>query len=394
MRCKFDNSIGKAAAMITAAMLLATAGTPSEVHGQQSGYGSDFRQRGDAIGTQSWWQGNSWLNGIQNAAREWHLGIDGRNTAAGVTVFSVNPGSAAGRAGIQQGDTIVNVNGFQVGLVNGRLYDLSEELARRADQYGRVELLVQSARSLRLNSMSLQLDRRSESLQGELVYSGPSLPSNALVTVELRNVSRPYYEVRNGRSVFRVNTTRDIPFQIAYDPSYINPQDVYEVRATVTLGGRTIMDSVRPQRVITLGNPSTVRLQLQEVGGYGGGGLVSAAVGSEVTAGYGSFGAFDDQVVQLYRRYLNRQPTYLELAAIRSTPGIADRLEALALELMAAQEYFDAAGNNNNVWLDAVFREIVKRPPTQRELAEWMRRFESLRYSRTELLRQLHAQVS
>ena len=65
----------------------------------------------------------------------------------------------------------------------------------------------------------------------------------------------------------------------------------------------------------------------------------------------------------------------------------------MPLELMAAQEYFDLAGNNNLVWLEKVFQEIVKKRPSQIELDQWMRRYADLRYSRTELLRQLNSQV-
>ena len=95
----------------------------------------------------------------------------------------------------------------------------------------------------------------------------------------------------------------------------------------------------------------------------------------------------------MYRRYLRRDPTYLELAALRATPGIVDRLQTMPLELMAAQEYFDAAGNNNRVWLESVFQEIVKRPASPAELDQWMQRYASLGYSRMALLEQLNAQA-
>ncbi|MEM8735896.1 MAG: hypothetical protein AAGG44_16830, partial [Planctomycetota bacterium] len=111
-----------------------------------------------------------------------------------------------------------------------------------------------------------------------------------------------------------------------------------------------------------------------------------------VTAGYPNFNEIDDRIASLYRRYLGRDPKPLEKAVFRSQ-GIVDRIDEFPLELMAAQEYFDRAGNNDRVWLDAVFREIVGKAPNREEFDAWMRRYESLRFSRMELLRQLNSQV-
>ena len=74
----------------------------------------------------------------------------------GVRVRSVTPGSAASRARIEVGDSIVTVNGYQVGMVQGRLYDLSEEISRRADASGAVTLVVQDHRTSALASVRVQ----------------------------------------------------------------------------------------------------------------------------------------------------------------------------------------------------------------------------------------------
>lgn len=347
------------------------------------------------------WQGSDWLGNSNQQQADWQLGVTGDNTNTGVVIRSVAPGSAAAKARLESGDTILNVNGFQVGMVDGRLYDLSEELVRRADSNGAVTLIVQDNRTLRMAQVRVQLDSSSQSLTGLVSYRGRSrLPADAVVTVEIDNVSRPYYQVRHGQTAFRASPS-DMPFEIAYDPNYIDPQDNYQVHATVTSGGRIILAS-RAQTVLTNGNPSNVRLELVPIGdgsfvGVGSGGSTgNGNGGGVVTAGYPDFdrNAIDDRITAMYRRYLLREPTFLELAALRSTPGIIDRLDTLPLELMAAQEYFDAAGNNSRVWLDAVFREIVKRQPTTTELEQWMQRYNSLRSSRTELLRQLYAQAN
>lgn len=57
------------------------------------------------------------------------LGITPRNTDTGVQILQVATGSVAQRSGLEPNDVIVNVAGYQVGLVGGRLYDIGDELA-------------------------------------------------------------------------------------------------------------------------------------------------------------------------------------------------------------------------------------------------------------------------
>lgn len=333
------------------------------------------------------WQGSNWLGGTTTQTRQWRLGVSGDNTETGVLVRDVSNNSAASRARIEAGDLIVNVSGFQVGMVGGRLYDLVEEINRRADTSGFVTLVVQDHRSGRLASVRVKLDDHQALISGTLVYRERNpLPSDAVVTVQIENVSRPYYTVRGGQTTFRPNSGTNIPFEIAYDPAYIWPQDTYQVRAFVTSGGRTIMDTPQPQRILN-GNPSNqVRLQLASL-------LFTPSSGSVISAGYPNYNEIDDRLITMYRKYLKRDPTIIELAALRATPGIETRLASMPLELMAAQEYFDAVGNNNSVWLERVFKELVGRNPTSAELQQWMQRYSDLRFSRTELLRQLQLAV-
>lgn len=332
------------------------------------------------------WQGREWLGGAAES-RQWRLGVTGDNTNTGVLVREVTANSAAARARIETGDLILNVAGYQVGLVNGRLYDLAEEINRRADASGNISLIVQDHRTARLSAVQIRLDAHQSLLSGRLINRERSpLPSDAIVTIQIENVSRPYYTVRNGQTSFRPPLTGNIPFELAYDPTYINAQDIYRVSAFVTTGGRTILDTPQPQRVITSGNPSQVELRLEPLSGSSAGGTVSV--------GYSNYNELDDRLIALYRRYLKRNPTAIELAALHATPGISNRLDTLPLDILGGQEYFDAAGNNNVVWLEKVFAEIVQRRASAQELEQWMQRYAQLRFSRTELLRQLYAQAS
>jgi uncharacterized lipoprotein YbaY len=371
---------------VSSLLLTATLSTPSM---SQTRWDTNPDERNRSL-TQnlsaSSWLGGDWLGTANQQVRRWRLGVTGDNRQTGVLVRQVSAGSAAARARIEAGDLIVNVGGFQVGMVEGRLYDLAEEINRRADANGQVTLVVQDRTSGQLAVVPIQLDNHDARLTGILSYRerGP-LPTDAIVTVQVENLTRPHFAVRNGTTQFRPLPGASIPFEIAYDPSYINQQDTYQVRATVTSAGRTILETQQPQRVLTGGAPSQVQLVLIPVTGFGTGGVV--------TAGYPNYNAIDDRLTAMYRKYLNRDPLPLELASLRLTPGIDTRLETLPLDIMAGQEYFDAAGNNNLVWLERVFSQIVKRPPTQDEMLQWMQRYAELGNSRTDLLRQLYSVV-
>jgi uncharacterized lipoprotein YbaY len=337
--------------------------------------------------SQASWQSGQWLNSAMNQPTDWHLGVRVNNTENGVMITDVTPSSAGARARFERDDLIIAVGGYQVGMIDGLLFDLGDELRRRADSTGAVSMLVQDHRTGRIANVRVQLDGNSTSLTGELVYRERlPLPSDSVVTVMITNVTRPYVAVRNGQVSFRPTTANSIPFEIAYDPNYIFPEDTYEVRASVVSGGREILQTVQAQPVITRGNPTKVRLNLASSAP----GLASNPGTSVVTAGYPSYNAVNDQIAKIYMDYLGRAPTNGELAALQFAPNIQNKLSTLPIELMAQQEFYDRAGNNNQVWLQQVFSIIVGKQPTQAEYDQWSKRFADLRYSRTELLRQLY----
>lgn len=341
----------------------------------------DYRDRGSGYDR---WLGNSWLSGpVSND--QWTLGVRGDSTETGFIVSQVIPGSAAERARMQRGDVIIAVDGFQVGQVSGRLYDLNQEINRRTDTAGGVMLLMQDGQTGRLASVRVQLDGATTQVSG-IVQSPQILPPDAVVTVQIENVSRPNWVVRNGQQVLSGANSASIQFRIPYDPAYVSQQDVYQVRAIVASGGRDIMYS-QPVRVLTQGSPNNVQLRLE---GYVASASGVSSPGGYMSAGYVNYNELDQRVVNLYRTYLGRDPTVGELAASRVLGTNANNtLEKLPLKLMASQEYFDLARNDNTFWLTNVFGVIVGRQPRQDEIIQWNQRFAELRYSRTELLRQL-----
>lgn len=361
----------------------------------------------DAIAQESWgdssydtasytsvdrrWPGYNW-GSSNNLGRDWQLGIVADNTDAGVVVRQVRPGSAADRSGIFPGDVIVCVAGSQVGRVGNQVYDLSTEIRRKADSRGRISMLLLDQRLGQLKPQMIQLDSPATGISGTLtIQDNRRLPLDAVVTVRLENETRPHYQVRNGEASFSLSSygAGNIPFNLAYDPSYISSRDRYILRAYITSGGRTIYQTGRPTYVLTNGSPTNVQLVLQPAIYQPGGG----SGGDIVQAGYVPFNAYRDDIVAAYQRYLRRPPSTLELAAYDGLPDIADRVRRLPVDLMATEEFFSLMGGNTNSWLRAAFGEIIGHAPTSTEMQLWTQRFGELRYSRTELLNQLLMQA-
>ncbi len=85
-------------------------------------------------------------------------------------------------------------------------------------------------------------------------------------------------------------------FPLAYDGAYINAQDTYQARATITSGGQTIVDTVQPQRVLTNGANNQVQLTVAALAG--------AWTGNVTSAGYADYGSIDARLTSMYRKWL------------------------------------------------------------------------------------------
>ena len=337
------------------------------------GLGLNDRATAQTYGTPSysgsWWGNTGWTGGTNNNnywygtpvnAQGWTMGITGTSSERGVVVNSVAINSPAARAGMSVGDLIIAVNGVQVGVVGGRVFDLGEQLNRQANSTGQVRLLIQSRQTLQIRPVQVQLTKVQTGLTGTVFASKTNLPSDTILTVQLENASRPYYAVRNGVQTYRVPpyTQGPIAFSINYDPSSVVATDTYRVRAYMTSGGSTIAYSEQPQNVLTQGNPNSVQLVLTSPSvPYASGG----AVNSYATNTYASmptftgYDGYSQQIIADYQLYLGRNPNSVELAAWQQLPDINARISRLPLELMAGQEYFDRSGNNNLSWMQKVF---------------------------------------
>jgi uncharacterized lipoprotein YbaY len=223
------------------------------------------------------------------------------------------------------------------------------EINRRADFAGNVTLLVQDGRTGQLASIRVRLDGSQTSLRGQVVIRDRiQLPPDAMAIVSVENISRPFYAVRNGETSVYFNGQYSTPFEINYDPNYIDANDSYQVRARVTSGGRTILDTLQPIRVLGHNPSDNIQIVVVPVQSPN---LVSAS-SPVISAGYG-YGAVSDAMLaqhrQIYLRYLGRTPSDIEVAAFSVSPTPAADLESLPINLMAGQQYYDAVGNHQRI---------------------------------------------
>ncbi|MFN8741378.1 MAG: PDZ domain-containing protein [Pirellula sp.] len=136
--------------------------------------------------------GGTFGTGLQS----WQLGAVTLNSANGVLVQQVVPGSIADRAVLRSGDLIVSVAGSQVGFTGGRLVDLIYEINRRVDANGQVRLTVLDAVSRQLRTKTLSITPQhpsSGAVTGRVFMDRANgWSGNYTLKVELLNVSRPY----------------------------------------------------------------------------------------------------------------------------------------------------------------------------------------------------------
>ncbi|GAB5405425.1 MAG: hypothetical protein Aurels2KO_36560 [Aureliella sp.] len=355
----------------------------------QAQFGAAAGGRDRSLSTNGNSTASGWLNSLDrgSTANQWTLGIIGQNTDAGVVIQEVAAASPAARARLKVGDIIVSVGGYQVGFIGNQIFDVTEEINLRATSDGRVNLLVQDSRSSRLAALRVTLQARHDFIRGRLSYNGGRLPSDAVVTLKLDNLTRPHYRVSIPNNTFPASQIVNGTFQLPYDPAYIESDDVYELRAFVSSNGRTVLASDRPQRVITRGNPREVQMELVSLERF-----ASTTTSTPISAGYPNYNQVDDRITSLYQQYLDRPPAMVELIAWRRLP--ANRINTAHLDIMASQEFFDLAGNNSQDWIERVFSNIVGERPSAQELSQWLLHYDRLDRSRMELLNHLSTEAA
>lgn len=308
----------------------------------------------------------------------WRLGVAIENVDVGVRLTDVEAGMPAQKAGLERGDVIVNVEGYQVGYVNGSLYDLGDEMRRRVDQQGKINFLVYDSRDRRMVSLPVNLVQQSATgVSGQVICKERiSLTQQAVLTVRLRDVTYPNWQnVEVGKHVIPSPPHPPIPFSIQFDRSLLYPDHKYAVDAYLVDRGQIVLQSNVAVPVTPLSSNTPVQVTLVRPGSLPSTGGGTYAVGQI------------EQITQWYRQHLRREPTLPELSAWQAYLQSGKSPQDILAYILGSSEYFDRMGNQRDTYLAELYRSVMGRQPTAAELQQFGAQYQQYGGARTDFVR-------
>jgi uncharacterized lipoprotein YbaY len=311
-------------------------------------------------------------------AQQWRLGIFPEDTDTGVVVKEVVSGSAAQRAGLEVNDRIISVHGYQVGYVNGALFDVGQEFERHADTNGWVRVLVQDNRNGRLMNLPIKLDGRNEAITGTITYRDrAALTRDAIATVELREVVRnDIRPITIARQTITGIRSVPIQFSLDYDPTQVDARRNYTLHASITAQGREIY-SMRTD-VPVLGNRPTSNVQL----------LVESTTGFPAGTTLPNRQDQIAQITQWFRQYLGREPRAQELYVWEAHLDRGGTLADAQLQILSTPEFYYQSNADDTEYIRRMFQLVTSRQPSQQEVSQWLNRLNYYNRLRPEVARE------
>jgi uncharacterized lipoprotein YbaY len=302
--------------------------------------------------------------------RDWKLGVNIQNTESGAVVTAVAPNSPAQQANISPGDVIVAVGSSRLGIVDGRIVELADELRKFTDNYGRINVLLFDSRSRTLRSANATLSSNASSITGVIALrDGQILPTGSTLILELRNATQPIFEVAGGKSSTQIQGIGPYPFELNVDPRYISPTDQYELMAAIFLGNQQLYSLTQPVRLNAGNMNQPLSMTLERFNG-------SVSSGSSVSAAYPNMGG-TDQITQLFLQIIGKPPTTAELLGWQSYLNQGRSIDELRFALLSSNKYRERFRGDDGVYLQNLIRELTNRTPSQQELAYWIGRLQA-----------------
>jgi hypothetical protein len=307
------------------------------------------------------------------SANRWRLGVSVRNLETGVQLTNVVRGGVAERNGLAVGDIVVSVAGYQVGYVDGRLYDLGDELARNVDRRGQVTLLVLRNRDGRLanNYVSfadipgggggggVEPDR--VRVQGEIIGSGLRLSPNAVQVARVIDVTNSQW----GKVVVERKIERN-PGQFPLDFGMsMQPRTGHKYACDAIIYDRDVMyyTDLDPFPA-SPGQERNVRLRV---------------VGQRRVADPATW----------YRKHLGRSPSAQERAVWQEQLESGMSEDEIEAQLLGGSEFFDRNRSNPTEYVRGLTRAAADREPTPEELRRYTQQLQEQGSSRSRLAEQM-----
>jgi putative lipoprotein len=299
----------------------------------------------------------------QRPPTNFRLGIYSRNTDTGVLVTSVNAGSAAQQSGIEAQDIIIAVNGYQVGIINGRTYDIAEELARRVDAQGRVMLLVRNHRDGRLVNIPVQFYGNAPGMATSVYATAntanrPSVQPGMMLMARVIDTTFPQWQnVSLGENQVPLDGRWPVNFQIDLDPSQIRPDHRYALDVKVVQRGYTVLQMNSPATVnFANGNPR-MAVTLVPPQGPAPGGIPPGISNRPI-----------DQIGMWYEQLAGRPMNDRESQVWQRELAKGKSLDEIYATVLASSEYYDRFRGNMDLYINEIYRTLFGRSATPSEV--------------------------
>jgi hypothetical protein len=293
--------------------------------------------------------------------RPWKLGVVVRNTDVGAIVQTVEPNSAAQAAGIIPNDIIIAVSGTRIGEFEGRVVDIGEEIKRYVDGLGRV-------------------------------------PLRSVLTVQLQNLTRPFYEVAGGKSVLKAEGTGPFRFDLFLDPRYISPTDQYQLNAYISWNNQVLYSLRQPMVVPVQGFGQLYNLSLDRASAPSvpptipvanipatsipATGFPATGTSGVITASLPAAPALPGQVStdalnQIFVSLLGRQPSSRELIAWQEYMQQGHTLNDVAAKIMASPQFKERYATDQ-AYVQQVIQTLTGKLATTNDVNYWVGRMQAL----------------
>lgn len=314
--------------------------------------------------------------------KDWKLGVYVQNTDVGAVVTQVAPGSAGQQSGIEPQDVIIAVGGNRIGNFDNRIVELADEIRQNTDPTGRASLLILASRQRVLKSLPVVMSSSSSTLNGSVTTRDRAqLPYGAMLTVQVQNVSKPYYEIAGGKSVTRADGPGPFSFELNLDPRYLSPQDQYQISASIFSGNQELYRLPQPIafNLSSLGQAINITLErtsgLPPPGTTNPGNTTAGSSGNAINAGYP--GTIDSNAMtQLFLQLLGRAPSTREVLAWQAYLQQGNSIDDLKIKLLSSSQFRERF-SNDSAYVQQLVTSVMNRPPNQQELAFWMGRLQS-----------------
>lgn len=270
------------------------------------------------------------------------LGILSRNTNTGVEILQVSPNSVAQRAGLEAGDVIVTVAGYQVGMVGERLFDIGDELARRVDRRGRVTLLVRNRRDGALYNVPCAFPVAMHLITGRITAADnrPLMANNSL-TIRVVDITRPNWnDSVIAEQSFNGARFWPLDYRLEIDPDRIQPGRRYGIVTRVFQQGLVVQDSGTPTPLSFAEAGDRVNMSLRRLP------LPQSPVSPL------------EQIQLWYQQLLGRPPTPRELNAWQTDLSRGRSLQDVQATIMSGSEYYERNQSNDDRFIDEAYRQL------------------------------------